>query len=143
MTLPPPCACTVLRKASRAITRLYDERLADHDMTITQFALLRNLAREGELPLSRLAELLVMERTSLYRTLAPVERHGWVMIADGAARSKIARLTESGRRAMAAATPEWEAAQSEMIAVVGAPAYAALTGQLQQLTAAASAAVAS
>lgn len=141
MTTSPPCACTALRKASRAITRLYDERLAGHDMTITQFAILRNLAREGDLPLSRLAELLVMERTSLYRTLAPVEQHGWITIADGAARSKIARLTDGGRKAMAAATPDWEAVQGEMIAVVGAPAYAALTGQLQQLTMAASAAV--
>lgn len=136
-----PCACTALRKASRAITRLYDERLAGSDMTITQFAILRNLAREGGLPLSRLAELLVMERTSLYRTLAPVARHGWVAVEDGAAHSKVAHLTAAGRAAMAAATPAWESVQREMTAALGRPDFAALTVQLQRLTAAATSAV--
>lgn len=135
-----PCACTALRKASRAITRLYDERMAGSGMTITQFAILRNLAREGDLPLSRLAELLVMERTSLYRTLAPVARHGWVHV-EGGARSKVARLTAAGRAAMAAATPAWEAVQQEMVTAVGKAGFAALTAQLQHLTLAASGAV--
>lgn len=136
-----PCACTALRKASRAITRLYDERLAGSDMTITQFAILRNLAREGDLPLSRLAELLVMERTSLYRTLAPVERHGWVQVEDGEARCKVAHLTAAGRAAMAAATPAWEAVQQEMMTAIGKAGFAALTAQLRRLTLAASGAV--
>jgi DNA-binding MarR family transcriptional regulator len=132
-----PCACTALRKASRAITRLYDERLSDSGMTISQFAILRNLAREGSLPLSRLADLLVMERTSLYRTLAPIERHGWIAIEPGrSARTKIVSLTTAGREALFAATGPWERAQGEIVAAVGLPDFQALEGHLRKLVSA-------
>lgn len=75
-------------------------------MTITQFAILRHLAREKSIPLSRLAETLAMGCTSLYRTLVPIERHGSIVIAAGqSARIKLDVLTDAGRRAMTAATP--------------------------------------
>ena len=106
-----PCACTTLRKASRAVTRLYDGALSGQGMTTTQFAILRNLARAaGVMPLSRLAERLVMERTTLYRTLTPIERAGWVRIVDGEGRAKNACLTDNGRQAMDDANDAWETA---------------------------------
>jgi DNA-binding MarR family transcriptional regulator len=129
-----PCVCTTLRKASRAATRLYDERLADSGMTITQFAVLRNLAREGDLPLSRLADLLVMERTSLYRTLAPIEAHGWVTItADDRGRTKRATITSAGHDALNRATSAWEETQKDIVGAIGIPAWQALEQQLARL----------
>lgn len=136
MSHPLPCACTTLRKASRAVTRLYDERLADSGMTITQFAVLRHIAREPAVPLSRLADGLVMERTSLYRTLAPLERQKWVVVeAAGAGRVKTASLTNAGHGAMAGAADAWEAAQSEIIQAVGVPDFQTLEAQLRRLIA--------
>lgn len=131
-----PCACTALRKASRAISRLYDERLADSGMTITQFAVLRHLSREPSVPLSRLAEGLVMERTSLYRTLAPLERQGWVAVGSaGSGRVRTASLTDTGRHAMEAATGAWETAQREIIEAIGVPDFHMLETQLRKLVA--------
>lgn len=131
---PQPCACTALRKASRAITRLYDERLASHGMTTTQFAILRNLARaDGELPLSRLAERLVMDRTSLYRTLTPITRAGWVAIEELRGRAKLARITEAGRTAMRSAEDDWEAVQDKVIGDLGGDEWRALLGSLGRL----------
>ncbi|MES2289741.1 MAG: MarR family winged helix-turn-helix transcriptional regulator [Pseudomonadota bacterium] len=137
MTFSHPCVCTTLRKASRAVTRAYDEGLADSGMTITQFAVLRNLDRQGAMPLSRLAELLVMDRTSLYRLIAPLERHGWVSVADGAGRAKLASITDAGRAAMLAATPAWEKVQDGLVGAMGAEAWAALQTQLRVLGSAA------
>ncbi|WP_264442231.1 MarR family winged helix-turn-helix transcriptional regulator [Novosphingobium sp. JCM 18896] len=132
------CACTALRKASRAVTRLYDERLAAHGMTTTQFSILRNLARaEGEMPLSRLAEKLVMDRTSLYRTLTPVERVGWIALASGPRRSKLARLTPAGRAAMQGAEGDWEAAQDDLLGEIPANEWQVLLGTLDRLVGAA------
>jgi DNA-binding MarR family transcriptional regulator len=139
-TESPACACTTLRKASRAVTRLYDERLAAHGMTTVQFSILRNLARaDGELPLSRLANRLVMERTSLYRTLVPVTRAGWAVIEEGPGRSKLARLTDAGRTAMKAAEGDWEKAQEHMLQEFGADEMQALVGTLGRLVEAAQA----
>lgn len=132
------CACTALRKASRAVTRLYDERLASHGMTTTQFAILRNLARaEGEMPLSRLAERLVMDRTSLYRTLTPVERAGWITLTAGPGRAKLARLTDAGRAAMRGAEGDWEIAQHDLTGGIDAAEWHALLGTLDRLVGAA------
>ncbi len=133
---PPACACTALRKASRAVTRLYDERLAAHGMTTTQFSILRSLARAGDLPLSRLAERLVMDRTSLYRTLAPVTRAAWVVVEDGPGRAKLARLTEAGRAAMAAAQDDWDIAQAEVLGELDPGEWQAMLGTLGRLVAA-------
>jgi len=135
---PQACACTTLRKASRAVTRLYDDRLAGHGMTTTQFAILRNLAREGGiLPLSRLADRLVMDRTSLYRTLAPVARAGWAVIEPGAGRAKLARLTDAGRAAMVGAEGDWDKAQADLLGEIGPDEWQATIGTLDRLVTAA------
>lgn len=116
-----PCACTSLRKAARAVSRVYDEALSGTGMTIAQFSVLRHVARGGETPLSRLAEALVMDRTSLYRALAPLERQGWIEVAQAArGRARIASLTDAGRAAMEGATGPWRAAQERLIGAFGA-----------------------
>ena len=96
------------------MTRLYDDALAPAGMTVQQFAILRNIDRAGTIPLSRLADALVMDRTSLYRSLAPLERKGWVARGKGEARTRTARLTPEGTAAMMQATPAWEATQQRV-----------------------------
>lgn len=133
-TPPVSCACATLRKTTRAVTRLYDEALADSGLTTVQFSILRNLDRHGELPLSRLADLLVMDRTSLYRTIAPLERHHWVETrASDRGKARTATLTQEGRRVMASATPAWEATQRRIIGGIGIDAWRSIEGVLGQL----------
>lgn len=127
-----PCACTALRKASRAITRAYDDALSPTGMTTTQFAILRNLER-GDIVLSRLAERLVMDRTSLYRTIAPVIRAGWAEIVPQGKRSKIARLTDAGRDALHRAMPAWEATQARFVDQLGGAEWQNLQKTLNTL----------
>lgn len=131
-----PCICTALRKASRAVTRAYDEAMEGTGVTIVQFSILRQLARHGDLPLSRLADLLVMDRTTLYRALGPIERHGWVVIGQGKGRAKLAILSDAGRKAMADATGAWERTQAALVERFGAPQWQAMEQNLQGLIAA-------
>jgi DNA-binding MarR family transcriptional regulator len=136
----PHCACTALRKAARAVSRLYDERLGHSGVTATQLAVLRSLARTGPTPLSRLAEAMVMDRTSLYRTLVPMLKTGWIAVAPAeSGRAKIASLTPQGREAMDGAAPYWEAAQTRFIGAFGAEAFEDLYAMLQQVVATAAA----
>lgn len=122
-----PCACTSLRKAARAVSRVYDDALSGTGMTIAQFSVLRHIARGGEMPLSRLAEALVMDRTSLYRAIAPLERQGWIEVASAArGRARIASLTEAGSAAMEGATGPWRAAQERLIGAFGATEWTRL-----------------
>ncbi|MGY4397704.1 DNA-binding MarR family transcriptional regulator [Sphingomonas sp. UYAg733] len=130
------CACTTLRKAARALSGVYDAALADTGMTIAQFSVLRHIARGGVVPLSRLAEQLVMDRTSLYRALTPLERQGWVSVAAAPeGRTRIASLTDTGRAAMAEATVPWEAAQQRIVGAFGVEDWRALETMLRTVTA--------
>ena len=134
-----PCICTTLRKAARAVSRLYDNAIVDAGMSTAQFAVLRNIDRAGELPLSRLAEMLVMERTSLYRMLAPLTRQDWIAIdASPHGRAKIVRLTDAGRTAMAGATTHWSRVQADFVESLGRHEWAALADALQDIAARAS-----
>lgn len=105
--------------------------MAGSGLSITQFSIVRALSRNGETPLSELAKELVMERTSLYRTIAPLEAMDAVKIAAAAkGRAKCASLTETGRDMMLAATPHWERAQSDIVAALGEPVWRALSQAL-------------
>ena len=113
----------MLRKATRAVARVYDNALAPAGLTTAQFALLRSVDRAGEAALSRLAETLVMDRTSLYRALAPLEARGWVTVAPGHGKTRIATLTDAGRAAMAGAQADWNAVQGQIVGSMGSDAW--------------------
>jgi DNA-binding MarR family transcriptional regulator len=129
-----PCACTTLRKASRAISRVYDAALADVGLSTPQLAILRAVSRNDGQPLSRLAEELVMDRTSLYRALTPMVRSGWIRIEDtGSGRIKRAFLNGPGREVTAAAAPAWDAAQARVVGALGVERWRELSESIKAL----------
>jgi DNA-binding MarR family transcriptional regulator len=126
-----PCACTALRKASRAVSRLYEEHMEGSGVTISQFAILRAIERGPGQALSRLAEAMVMDRTSLYRALEPMAREGWLAVEAGAGgRAKIARLTDGGRTVLREAAPHWAAAQAGFVEAFGRETWLELSQSL-------------
>src|SRR5690348_4298693 len=74
------CACANLRRAARALTRVYEEALAPVDLSSTQMTILMYVGKKGGQPLTALADALAMDRTSLYRTLKPLEKRGLVRV---------------------------------------------------------------
>jgi len=132
-----PCACTTLRKASRAVARLYEGHLAEAGLSATQFAILRALERRVTSNLRPLADELVMERTSLYRAIAPLERSGLVVIdADSSdARARRASLTAAGHERIAMALPHWQAAQRTFIERFGVEGYSGFIDVLRHVIA--------
>jgi DNA-binding MarR family transcriptional regulator len=118
------CACANLRRASRALSRLYEECLAAVDLSSTQMTLLMFLGRAGPTPLSGLAATLAMDRTSLYRALRPLEKRELLRVrATGDNRAKEVLLTTRGERHLASAIPHWKRAQEGFIDAFGAAAW--------------------
>ncbi len=68
------CACGALRRAARAVSKVYESALAPLELTATQFSILVAVQLRGPVPLSRLAEALVLDRTTLYRAVKPLSR---------------------------------------------------------------------
>jgi DNA-binding MarR family transcriptional regulator len=106
------CACFNTRKASRALTQLYDNVLRPSGLRITQFTLLHVLRGYGPMSINSLAEATVTDRTTLTRNLAILEQRRLVRIRPGSdARVRVVGLTEAGDEAAVAAYPLWQKAQ--------------------------------
>ena len=114
------CTCTNLRKAARVVTRAYDAAFRPIGIRATQFTLLASLAIRGELPLTGLAEILVIDRTTLTRNLKPLVGRGLVRVdRDGDRRIRRIGLTEAGKAILDEALPLWRIAQSRLIESLG------------------------
>lgn len=106
------CACFAVRRAARVITQHYDRSLRPSGLRVTQFTLLTMLALAGPLPLSRVADRLGMERTTLSRNLQPLLTKGLVTVRHGDDhRVRTITITAKGRRSAVAALPHWRKAQ--------------------------------
>lgn len=109
------CHCLAARRAARGITRVYDGELRPHGLRVTQFSVLAALALGGPETAARLAEELGLERTTLLRSAALLERKGW--IREGRPRDRRERpiqLTAAGRRKLLSAYPAWKTAQDSV-----------------------------
>jgi DNA-binding MarR family transcriptional regulator len=130
----PACACGRLRRATRALTQLYDDAMAPVGLRVTQFSLLRTLARDGPLRISELAERQLLDRTALSRNLDPLVDHGYIEIIRGDdARTREVALTRNGKAALKRAEPCWTQAQKIVAKRLGAERLEALITTLGEL----------
>ena len=130
------CACGRLRRATRALTQLYDDAMEPAGLRITQFSLLRTLAREGPLTISALASCTLLDRTALSRNLDPLLDMGLVEVIRGRdARTKEVAISRKGTAALRTAEPYWMRAQKDVAKRIGADRLEALIATLHDLEA--------
>lgn len=115
-----PCHCGTLRQATRAITSLYDAHLARHGIRITQFTILAALHGGDALPTGELATRLLLDQTTLSRTLATLQSNQLVRAESGDdQRVRLWSLTPKGTALFKAARVDWEAAQNDVYRRIG------------------------
>ena len=103
-----PCMCASFRRASRALTQLYDQALRPVGLRATQFTILQALSLAGEVSQGDLARILAMDSTTLTRTLQIMGREGWIAERRGAdRRERLLRLAKAGRYQFTRALPSW------------------------------------
>lgn len=113
--LDTSCTCTKLRRAARALTRLYDKALEPLGLTAAQFSLLRVSQRLGSVHISAFAEATGLERSTLGRNLRPLVVRDWVSVSSGEdQRTQMVTLTGAGRRLIAKALPAWQKVQADV-----------------------------
>jgi DNA-binding MarR family transcriptional regulator len=111
LALTRACPCLAARRRARAVTRHFDAHLRPHGLRSTQFSVLAMLAQRGPTVRGRLADGLGLERTTLTRSAATLERQGWIETScTPDARERPLALTEAGRRILDAALPAWKEA---------------------------------
>jgi DNA-binding MarR family transcriptional regulator len=130
------CACRNLRRTARAVTQLYDETLRPSGLRITQFTLLVAAALSEPVSMSRLADVLHLDRTTLARDLKPLTERGLVQIAAGEdRRQRVIRLTSQGREAIGRAYPLWQRAQARIVHSTGPNHWQAVAAGLEEVAA--------
>ncbi|TMG88629.1 MAG: MarR family transcriptional regulator [Betaproteobacteria bacterium] len=130
----PECNCLALRQAARHVSQFYDQYLASTGLRTTQFSILAKLKGLGPMTINALARELVMDRTTLGRTMLPLERDGLIAIKDGILdrRSKELAVTKAGTERLQRAKL-WVEAQKEFEERFGARRAADLRGLLGEV----------
>ena len=94
-----PCACANLRRADRVVSQFYDAALRPSGLRVTQFTLLQALTLASGISQKQLGALLQIDSTTLTRTLAPLQKKGWLRSAAGVDRRELRlSLTAAGKR---------------------------------------------
>ena len=131
-----PCMCAVIRKTGRLLTKKYDQYLKPSGLKITQFSMLANIARNPGIAVSKLAELIVMDQTTVTRNLRVLEKAGYIHIETDATDQRIKRIqiTDFGMSRMDEARPFWEKAQLEMERIIGRESIEGLLSSFKVIT---------
>ncbi len=130
----PHCSCFNLRKASRAVTQFYDRLFDPVGIRSTQFNLLVTMASVSAHTLTEMAQVLVMDRTTLTRNLKPLEKMGLIQTVRARdKRSRAYALTDKGRATVITAIPLWKSAQQRMIDAMGATQFQQFNRELESV----------
>lgn len=129
------CTCARLRKITRQVTLVYDQKLAAHGLTVTQFSLMSFLRAKPGASVGAVASRMIMDPTAVTRALRPLERAGLVAVQpDGKdRRSRCLHLTDKGLQVFAAARSAWQLAQDEVDRILAESGQSALNDSLDDL----------
>jgi DNA-binding MarR family transcriptional regulator len=128
------CACFNLRKASRAVTQVFDKSMQPSRLRATQFSVLAVLASVGPSTITHLSQFLVMDRTTLARNLRPLERKRLISITKGKdRRTKTVILTKRGGKALGGSLAQWQKAQDMVVEKLGEERWKSLLETLSLL----------
>ena len=131
------CNCLAVRQAARHVSQFYDQTMAPAGLRTTQFSLLAKLQRLGPLTINALAAEMVMDRTTLGRTIQPLVRQGLVAIVRGPTdrRSKELHLTDAGADRLRDAVKLWIRAQDRFAEIFGSERTAELRALMHAVSA--------
>jgi DNA-binding MarR family transcriptional regulator len=120
MEVQRDCICAHVRKATRAVTALYDRFLSPTGLRVTQYSLLMNIKRLEKAAITKLSEPMLMDKTTLSRNVRLLEKKRLVRTRPGRdGRTKQITLTKEGLQALEEARPYWEEAQRNLVERLG------------------------
>jgi DNA-binding MarR family transcriptional regulator len=128
------CASLNFRRTARAVTQLYDAALQESGIRSTQFAILVAIAKNQQVSISALAEVLLIDATTMTRSLQLLKMEGLIRISDRQRmRQRFLTLTPKGEKTLARSLPVWRKAHARFVATVGMDYWLDLRNELEKL----------
>ncbi|MBA3712494.1 MAG: winged helix-turn-helix transcriptional regulator [Pyrinomonadaceae bacterium] len=133
-TISTECAAVRVRKLNRAVSSIYDDELRPHGLKISQMHILVMVARCGSVTPQKIGEFLIMDKSTMSRSLELMTKNGWL---DGtyseAERLQQVALTKDGRKLLKAAGKAWARAQRRVEKLLGESNWASLFRAVETL----------
>ena len=128
------CASFNFRRVARTVTRFYDQALERCGIRSTQFTILVGVAKTQPTSISALADLLVIDSTTLARSLRLLKAQGLLSVSERASkRQRFLTLTPAGERTLAESLPVWRKAQEQWVQALGAEYWTNFRDELERL----------
>jgi DNA-binding MarR family transcriptional regulator len=133
------CPALRVRQASRVLAKLFDDELAPFGLLSSQLPVIATAALFGDsgAPMNKLAQALLMDRTTLTRSIRPLKRAGLLRVARSPedARTKIVVITRSGERMIETIFPVWKRVLQQIKKSLGAEMLTDLHARLDRVIA--------
>lgn len=130
------CGSFNFRRTARAVTRLYDAALQVAGLRSTQFSILVGIAKHQPVAIGALAEVMVIDSTTLTRSLRLLQKAGLLSISERSAmRQRFLTITPKGKRTLARSLPAWRKAHERFVATVGSEHWTKLRNELEEVAA--------
>jgi DNA-binding MarR family transcriptional regulator len=114
------CASFNFRKAARVITQLFDNALQPVGLRSTQLVVLLAAGIYENATMSKLADVIVADRTTLTRALKPLFLKGYLKNVQGKDKRKTSIvLTDKGHQIVLKSVPYWTKAQNHVVKNLG------------------------
>ena len=128
------CGSFNFRRTARAVTKLYDMALQESGIRSTQFSILVGIAKNQPVSIGALADVMIIDRTTLTRSLRLLQKEGLIAISNRAAmRQRFLTITTKGEYTLARSLPAWREAHARFVATVGSEHWIDLRNELEQL----------
>ena len=128
------CASLNFRRTARAVTRMYDTAMQDSGIRSTQFAILVGIVKTQPVAIGKLADVLIIDRTTLTRSLRLLQKERLVTISKRTTmRQRLLELTPQGVEALERSLPLWRAVHAKFVSDVGSDYWLHLRGELENL----------
>jgi DNA-binding MarR family transcriptional regulator len=128
------CGSFNFRRTARAVTRFYDDALQNTGIRSTQFAILVGIAKNQPASIGALSDVLVIDGTTLSRSLRLLKKDGLVAVSPRSAmRQRFLTITPKGERILARALPVWRKAHKRFVASLGSHHWLDLRSELERL----------
>lgn len=133
--VPATCMGLHIRRASRILTQAYDAALRPTGLVVNQFTFLVAIHLFEPVAITRLAQELCADQTTVTRNIKLLEKQRFVAIAPGDDRRiKLVSLTPEGQAVLAAAMPLWQQVQAELRQRFGDQKWQTLLSLLSEVT---------
>lgn len=129
------CACLHVRRATRVVTRYFDDSLAATGIPVTQFHLLAAIHGKREMTVRELADLFDTESSTMARNVRLLIKGKLLASSVGRdRRERFLKLTAKGTRLYEHCLEIWKKAQCQLVEHFGEKRYRQLLWDLATIT---------